>query len=93
MPRTKPPIGHDEDLDGWLDVDPPERDDRVDAGLYGLDDAVDDRFVARQRHDLDAEHRRASRVGSWFVRPFWMTEYMMNSSGIWRSSGQAARTG
>ena len=32
-------------------------------------------------------------VGSTLVSPFWMTEYMMNSSGIWSSSGRQPASG
>ena len=32
-------------------------------------------------------------VGFTLVSPFWMTEYMMNSSGIWRRSGRQPASG
>ena len=32
-------------------------------------------------------------VGSWLVSPCWMTEYMMNSSGIWSRSGRQPASG
>ena len=32
-------------------------------------------------------------VGSTLVRPCWMTEYMMNSRGIWSRSGKQPASG
>ena len=52
-----------------------------------VDDAVARGVVAREVDELDAEHLQ-HRARVRLVRPFWMTEYMMNSSGNWSSSGR-----
>ena len=82
-------------VDGWLDVEAAEaRDDRVDARPDVASGMPVDRIdvVQVEVDDLDAEDRRASRVGSWLVRPFWMTGYIDEQERHW-SSAEAARPG
>src|SRR6478735_1901616 len=93
IPRTNPPSATEKIVDGWLtSIEVPKNGMIVSMqGLYGSTTPLT--TLVQVSGTTWTPKTSSMADGFWLVSPFWMTEYMMNSRGIWRISGRQPASG